>query len=119
MTLFSRVFSKKKETPVQQSLIDQAASSVKWSILYNAAPRLVTPFTTMILAALLAPAEFGLVAISTFVMALATIMVDLGLGKTVVQNKTNIEEFASISMWVSLVMSFVIYLVNWAASIDF
>ncbi|HSL42300.1 MAG TPA: lipopolysaccharide biosynthesis protein [Anaerolineales bacterium] len=100
----------------QEELINQAARSFKWSILYNAAPRLITPFSTMILAALLTPADFGLVALSTSVMALAAILVDLGLGKAVVQNRTKVEEFASISMWLSLIMSFGIYLIIWIAT---
>lgn len=56
-------------------LVNHAARSVKWSFLYIVVPRLVTPFSTMILAALLTPADFGLVAISTFVIALARIIV--------------------------------------------
>jgi teichuronic acid exporter len=99
-----------------EALVSHAARSFKWSMLYNAAPRLVTPFSTMILAALLTPADFGLVAISTLVIALASILVDLGFGKAVVQNKENVDEFASISMWFSLVMSIGIYLLIWVAS---
>jgi O-antigen/teichoic acid export membrane protein len=99
-----------------EALVSQAAKSFKWSMLYNAAPRLVTPFSTMILAALLTPADFGLVAISTLVIALANILVDLGFGKAVVQNKENVDEFASISMWFSLVMSIGIYSLIWVAS---
>lgn len=99
-----------------EALVNRAAKSFKWSMLYNIAPRLVTPFTTMILAALLTPADFGLVAISTLVIALANILVDLGFGKAVIQNKTNVDEYASISMWFSLVMSIGIYLLIWVAS---
>jgi lipopolysaccharide exporter len=100
----------------REELVNRAAKSFKWSMFYNIAPRLVTPFTTMILAALLTPADFGLVAISTLVIALANILVDLGFGKAVVQNKTNVDEYASISMWFSMVMSIGIYALIWALS---
>jgi PST family polysaccharide transporter len=94
-------------------LVNYAARSVKWSFLYNTVPRLVTPFSTMILAALLTPADFGLVAISTFVIALARTVVELGLGKTVIQRETRVNEAASISLWVSLVVSIGLYLALW------
>jgi O-antigen/teichoic acid export membrane protein len=96
-------------------LVDEAARSVKWSLLYNMVPRLITPFSTMILAALLTPEDFGLVAISTFVIALARIVVDLGLGKTVIQRQTHVEEAASLGLWVSLLISGVLYLGLWLA----
>jgi O-antigen/teichoic acid export membrane protein len=97
----------------QENLITQAAKSFKWSILYNIAPRLVTPFSTIILAGLLTPSDFGLVAISTFVIALATILSELGIGRTVIQYQTNIEAAASVSMWMGLITSLGIYFLLW------
>lgn len=95
------------------ALIGQAARSFKWSILYNTIPRLVTPFSTMILAAILTPADFGLVAISTFVIALGRVVVDLGLGKTVIQRQTHIHESASVGLWVSMLISAGLYAILW------
>jgi O-antigen/teichoic acid export membrane protein len=100
----------------QTTLLDQAARSVRWSLLYNLLPRLVTPFSAMILAALLTPVDFGLVAIATFVIALARIVVDLGLGKTVIQRRTRVDEAASIGLWVSVLVSVTLYLVLWIAA---
>ncbi len=98
------------------SLVRHSARSVKWSLLYNLVPRLVTPFSTMVLAAILTPDDFGLVAISTFVIALARIVVDLGLGKTVIQRQTNVDEAASVSFCVGLLISAVLYLGLWVAA---
>lgn len=97
-------------------VVDQAARSVKWSLLYNIVPRLVTPISTVILAALLTPEDFGLVAISTFVIALARIVVELGLGKTVIQRQTDVEEAASLGLWVSLAVSGILYLGLWVGA---
>jgi PST family polysaccharide transporter len=113
MTLLERVASKKKETTTQRSLVDQAASSVKWSILYNVVPRFVTPFSTMILAALLTPADFGLVAIATLINALSKILVDMGLGKAVIHQQTDVEDAASVSFWLNTLMSVVLYGLLW------
>jgi PST family polysaccharide transporter len=96
--------------------MDQAASSVKWSILYNVVPRFVTPFSTMILAALLTPADFGLVAIATFINALSKILVDMGLGKAVIHRQTQVEEAASVSLWLSILVSAVLYGLLWLAA---
>lgn len=91
--------------PDHKKLYTQAAHSVKWSILYNVVPRLVTPFSTIILAAILTPADFGLVAISTFVIALAQIVIDMGLGKALIRTTESLAECASIILWVSLSMA--------------
>jgi len=101
---------------VKDELVNQSARSVKWSILYNTAPRLVTPFSTLILAALLTPSDFGLVAISTFIIALANIVVDLGLGKAIIQRQTNVNESASISLWIRLLISTILYIFLWIAA---
>jgi O-antigen/teichoic acid export membrane protein len=100
----------------QAGLVNQAARSVKWSFLYNIVPRLVTPFSTLILAALLTPVDFGLVAISTLVIALARIVVDMGLSTAVVQRQTQVAEGASVSLWASLFISAGLYLILWAAA---
>jgi teichuronic acid exporter len=97
----------------QLDLINQATRSVKWTLSYNLAPRLVTPFSTIILAAILTPSDFGLVAISTFIIALARILVDLGLSKAVIQRRGNVDEAASISLWISLFISTGFYLLLW------
>jgi PST family polysaccharide transporter len=116
MTVSEVVSSDRIEPGGQASLINQAARSVKWSFLYNATPRLVTPFSTMILAALLTPVDFGLVAIATVVITLAQIGVDLGLSKAVIQHQTHVDEAASISLWTNLLMTAGLYLALWIAA---
>jgi O-antigen/teichoic acid export membrane protein len=110
------VAPEKLEHGDRAQLIQHAARSVKWSILYNTVPRFVTPFSTIILAALLTPADFGLVAISTFIIALARILVDLGLGKALIQRQTLINESASLSLWLGLIISASLYLLLWIAA---
>ncbi len=100
----------------QLDLINQATRSVKWTLSYNIAPRLVTPFSTIILAAILTPSDFGLVAISTFIIALARILVDMGLSKAVIQRRSMVDEAASISLWISLLISTGFYLLLWLAA---
>jgi teichuronic acid exporter len=53
------------------------------------------------------------VAISTFVIALARIVVDLGFSKTVIQRQTRVKEAASIGLWASVLVSATMYLGLW------
>ncbi len=104
------------DSKTDDGMVLEAARSLKWSLMYNIVPRTVTPFSTMILAALLTPADFGLVAISTFVLALSRILVDLGLSKAVIQRRTGIREAASVSLWVCLTVSSGVYVFLWATA---
>jgi PST family polysaccharide transporter len=104
------------EAEVWADLIDQAIRSVKWSLLYNITPRLVTPLSTMVLAALLTPADFGLVAISTFLIALARLVVEMGMGKAVIQMPDHVREAASTGFWTSMILSGALYLALWIAA---
>lgn len=103
--------------PVDEGqLKTKAARSFKWAILYNIVPRLVTPFSTILLAALLSPDDFGLIAVFSLVIALARILVDMGLGKAVIQRKDQVEEAASISFWVCMSIAIITYGVLWAGA---
>lgn len=97
-------------------LIRRAASSVKWAALSNLLPRFITPITTMILAAILTPADFGTVAVSTLVIALAQVVVGLGLGPAVVQRRTLVTETASAALWISLPIAGAFYGMLWMAA---
>ncbi len=115
MTL-SAITSKQSTDDGQAALVDQAVSSVKWAILYNVVPRVVTPFSTMILAALLTPTDFGLVAVATFVTELARIVIELGLGKALIQREGEVKQAASVIFWVNLSTSLIMYFVLWNAA---
>ncbi len=101
----------------QAILIDKAAHSVKWAILYNLLPRFITPVSTLILGALLTPNDFGLVAISTFVVALARIVIDPGLGKALIQQELeDVNEAASLTLEVNLLTSLLLYVGLWLSA---
>ncbi len=97
-------------------LVQRAARSVKWTTLGSLLPRFVTPISTMILAALLTPADFGIVAVSALVIAMAQIIVGLGLGQAVVQRRTMVIEAASFAFWLSLSLAGFLYAALWIAS---
>jgi O-antigen/teichoic acid export membrane protein len=94
-------------------VVDQAYRSVKWSALASVLPRFITPVSTMILAGLLTPSDFGIVAVAMLVVALAQVVVGLGLGTAVVQRQTAVEEAASIAFGLSVAMAVLLYGALW------
>jgi O-antigen/teichoic acid export membrane protein len=97
-------------------VIQQAVQSIKWAALVQILPRLVTPVTTMVLAALLIPDDFGVVAAATLILSLANIAIGMGFSATVVQRRTMVDETATMSFWMSLFLAILIYGVLWLIS---
>lgn len=59
----------------------------RWSALTEIAAKLVTPVTAMILARLLAPEAFGVVATVTMVVSFVEMFADAGFQKYLVQHE--------------------------------
>ena len=70
----------------------------------------------MILAALLIPDDFGVVAIATLVISLANIIIGMGFGTTVIQRRTMVDDTANIAFWMSLALAFLLYAILWFVS---
>ncbi len=94
-----------------QAVVTAATGSVKWSFAANIAPRLITPIATAIVAAVLTPEDFGLIAISNLVVALAQTMIQPALGPAIIQRKTDVQLAASVIFWLGLLVGLAIYLV--------
>jgi len=97
----------------RKQIVDKAYRSVKWSALASVLPRFITPVSAMILAGLLTPNDFGIVAAAMLVVALAQVVVGLGMGAAVVQRQTAVEEAASIAFGLSVTMAVLLYGALW------
>jgi O-antigen/teichoic acid export membrane protein len=97
----------------KNKLFRQAVGSVKWTLLGSLLPRTISPIIALALAAILAPADFGIVAVSMLIIALAQIIVGLGLGPALIQRRTMVIEAASTAFWMSLSVACVLYGVLW------
>lgn len=96
------------------SLNDRIAKAVKWSTITQVSTKMITPITNMILARLLAPDAFGVVATVTMVVSFCDMFTDVGFQKYLIQhefkderdrtNKTN------VAFWTNLVISIVLWL---------
>jgi len=66
---------------------DQAVRSVPWTISTFVAQRAIPMLTTIVLARILAPSDFGLVAMAGVVMGVLGILVDFGMQNTIVMRR--------------------------------
>lgn len=83
----------------------EALHAFKWSILGEAASRLIAPAVFLVLARLLAPEAFGVVAAATVVIGFCQALADAGLGKALVQRRDELEAGATATFWIALGIS--------------
>jgi O-antigen/teichoic acid export membrane protein len=88
----------------------------KWSLLGEATSRLIGPAVFLVLARLLTPEDFGVVAAATVVISLSQALADAGLGKALVQRREAIELGADAAFWLSLGLSVLLALALFAGA---
>lgn len=83
--------------------------SMFWSLFGEVASKFIVPITTMILARILVPEDFGVIAICNMVVSFADIITDAGFGKYLVQHDFANEEEkyknADVAFWSNFVLS--------------
>lgn len=89
-----------------------ARNAAKWSLLSEALARAITPITQLILARLLAPEAFGVLAIVIMVASFAEMLADAGFQKYLVQyefrSETELYRAANVAFWSSMVIALVL-----------
>lgn len=94
-------------------MVSRASGAVKWAALGSLLPRFVTPVSTMILAAMLTPSDFGLVAAATAVVAVAQIVIEMGMGAAIIQRRSEVAEVASMALEFSVAVGGGLYFCLW------
>ena len=98
-----------------QNLNSKVISATKWSALAEIIAKLVSPITSMILARLLTPEAFGVVATLTIVITFAELFTDAGFQKYLVQHSFKDEaerdESTNVAFWSNLILSCLIWAV--------
>lgn len=97
----------------RRDVVRRATKSIKWAGLSQILPRFISPASTLVLAALLTPSDFGIVAVSSLVIALAEVIVGLGLGAAIVQQKTKVNSAASVAFFLNLTIAIGLYGLLW------
>ncbi|HEY7600520.1 MAG TPA: lipopolysaccharide biosynthesis protein, partial [Candidatus Limnocylindrales bacterium] len=86
----------------------RVARGVSWTILDNWGRQLLQLLVFVVIARLLAPADFGLVALAMVFVALAQLFVDQGLGDALVQRRELTKTHVDTAFWAALSLGVVL-----------
>lgn len=107
--------AKGRKKIVNNNLQNKVFSATKWSTITELAVKLITPITNLILARILTPEAFGVVATVTMIVSFAEMFSDSGFSKYLVQHefKGKIEKFkfANVAFWTNLLFSIILWFV--------
>ena len=89
--------------------------ATKWSSITEVVAKLITPITSIVLARLLTPEAFGVVATLTMVITFAEIFTDAGFQKYLIQHEfvddIDKDQSTNVAFWSNLIMSLLIWLI--------
>lgn len=90
----------------------KARTAAKWSLTTETIAKIITPVTQLVLARILAPEAFGVLAVVIMVASFAEMLADAGFQKYLVQhefsNHKSLYEAANVSFWASMSVSLVL-----------
>jgi len=90
-------------------------NAAKWSSLTEVAVRLISPITHMILARVLVPDAFGVVATVSMIISFADMLTDSGFQKYLVQHEFNNEkekfQYTTVAFWTNLSISILLWVI--------
>lgn len=99
---------------MSDSLNVKVKNATKWSALAEILTKLVSPITSVILARLLTPEAFGIVATLTMVILFVEIFTDAGFQKYLIQHKfrdsQDLEESTNVAFWSNLILSILLWI---------
>ncbi|MFO7304221.1 MAG: lipopolysaccharide biosynthesis protein [Gammaproteobacteria bacterium] len=114
MQLTNRIGSTASEAAHQDLASDRlgrtAVRSVGWVVVDRWGTRIASLLTIVVLGRLLAPHDFGLVALAAMFMSFATIFVEQGFGKALIQKRVLREEHTQSAFWASFATAIVLTL---------
>ncbi len=91
----------------------QVKSATKWSAITEIVAKLISPITSMVLARLLTPEAYGIVATFSMIIVFAEIFTDAGFQKYIIQHEFKSEEekdqSINVAFWSNLVLSFLLW----------
>ena len=76
-------------------------AALRWSFLGEIASKAVTPVVFIVLARLLTPEDFGVVAAATMVISFSQIFWEAGMGKAIIQYQGDRTVAANVAFWIN------------------
>lgn len=100
---------------MSDSLTKKTLNAAKWSSITEICAKIVAPIINMVLARILAPEAFGILATITMVISFAEVFVESGFQKFLIQHEfTDLNEesqYLSVAFWTNLIFSVVLWLI--------
>ncbi|HEV8339862.1 MAG TPA: lipopolysaccharide biosynthesis protein [bacterium] len=97
-------------------LKEQAVSGMLWSGGTRIGTQVLDQVFTVFLVRLLAPQDFGLIAMAAVFTSLLNVFADMGLARAVVQRETIDEEYLSTAFWANVVTALFLTAIGLAAA---
>lgn len=92
---------------------NKVVSATKWSAITEITAKLITPITSMVLARLLTPEAYGIIATLSMIIVFAEIFTDAGFQKYIIQHEyiddKEKDESINVAFWSNLLFSFFIW----------
>lgn len=90
-------------------------NATKWSTLAEIIAKVIVPITNMVLARILSPEAFGVIATITMITSFGDMITDAGFQKYLIQqdfkNKKNLYEYANVAFIVNLTISLFMWII--------
>ncbi|MGA9754626.1 MAG: lipopolysaccharide biosynthesis protein [Desulfobaccales bacterium] len=95
--------------PTSDSVLQKAVGSFKWLGLMQLVSRSAQPLIFLILARLLTPNDFGVMATAMVVVSFSQHFWDAGLGRALIQTQEAPEQAANVIFWANVALSLPLY----------
>lgn len=96
-----------------QEVKEKTASATKWSAITELVAKFIAPITNMVLARLLTPEAFGVVATVTMVVSFADMFTDAGFQKYLMQHdfesRNELDQHTSVAFWTNIGISLTLW----------
>jgi len=102
-----------KTAPPSEATGKHVVRGVFWSFLSFVSRRLVKVVTTLILAHLLVPEEFGVVGYCTIVIAYLDLLSNVGVGHALIARRDKLEEAQNAAFILGILSSVLLYAITW------
>ena len=87
-----------------------------WGLLGRFVPQFISIATNMVLARLLSPDDFGMIAVLSVIIMVAETLIDSGLGGSLVKEKSITSEDCSTIFAFNFLLSIVLYIICWCSA---
>ncbi len=98
---------------IDKKLRNKVALATKWSAITEIGAKIIAPITNMVLARILAPEAFGVIASVTMIVSFADMFTDAGFQKYLVQSEFSDEnektKYTNVVFWSNLLVSLILW----------